>query len=59
LKSKKKKNDVGHVLRKEFVALGQTANKEYKQKNSVAFSPQANYTERSPLVGEVSVNFCE
>jgi hypothetical protein len=26
--------------------------------NSVAFSPQANYTERPPLVGEVSVNFC-
>jgi hypothetical protein len=27
-------------------------------KNSVAFSPQANYTERPPLVGEVSANFC-
>jgi hypothetical protein len=26
--------------------------------NSVAFSPQANYTERPPLVGEVSANFC-
>jgi hypothetical protein len=25
--------------------------------NSVAFSPQANYTERPPLVGEVSANF--
>jgi hypothetical protein len=25
--------------------------------NSVAFSPQANYTERLPLVGEVSANF--
>jgi hypothetical protein len=29
-----------------------------KLKNSVAFSPQANYTERPPLVGEVSANFC-
>jgi hypothetical protein len=27
-------------------------------RNSVAFSPQANYTERPPLVGEVSANFC-
>jgi hypothetical protein len=26
--------------------------------NSVALSPQANYTERPPLVGEVSANFC-
>jgi hypothetical protein len=26
--------------------------------NSVAFSPQANYTERPPLDGEVSANFC-
>jgi hypothetical protein len=26
--------------------------------NSVAFSPQTNYTEWPPLVGEVSANFC-
>jgi hypothetical protein len=26
--------------------------------NSVAYSPQANYTERPPLVGEGSANFC-
>jgi hypothetical protein len=26
--------------------------------NSVAFSQQENYTERPPLVGEVSANFC-
>jgi hypothetical protein len=31
-----------------------------KQLNSVAFSPHSNYipTERPPLVGEVSFNFC-
>jgi hypothetical protein len=30
---------------------------EYKL-NYVAFCPQANYTERPPLIGEVSANFC-
>jgi hypothetical protein len=29
-----------------------------KKLNSMAFSPQANYTERPPLIGEVSGNFC-
>jgi hypothetical protein len=30
----------------------------YTKLNSVTFSPQANYIERPPLVGEVSANFC-
>jgi hypothetical protein len=51
---KQKAEETALKLDTEFTPL----NGLTKKLNSVAFSPQANYTDRPPLVGEVSANFC-